>query len=75
MGKIYDSKIKSIAKTLLANYDKYFTVDYRTNKEALKKITRFKSKKLLNRVAGYITSLKASAARRMEEEELEIGEK
>lgn len=73
LGKIYDSKIKGIAKMLLLKYGDRFNDDYRANKEALKKIAKFKSKKLLNRVAGYITSVKSSAGK-SPQEVVEIGE-
>ncbi|MGQ9691531.1 MAG: hypothetical protein ACUVQY_09815, partial [Thermoproteota archaeon] len=48
MGKIYDNKVKGIARTLLLKYDNYFSDDYNANKEALKKVAIFRSKKLLN---------------------------
>lgn len=74
MGKIYDSKIKGIARMLLLKYGDRFNDDYYANKETLKKIAKFRSKKLLNRVAGYITSVKSSAGKSQKEEVVEVGE-
>ncbi|MGQ9597152.1 MAG: 30S ribosomal protein S17e [Thermoproteota archaeon] len=74
MGKIYDNKVKGIARTLLLKYDNYFSDDYNANKEALKKVAIFRSKKLLNRVAGYITSIKASSKKRQQVEVIKTGE-
>ncbi|MEM2929389.1 MAG: 30S ribosomal protein S17e [Thermoproteota archaeon] len=74
MGKIYDSRIKGIARMLLLKYGDRFSDDYYANKEVLKKIAVFRSKKLLNRVAGYITSVKSSAGRDLKEEVIEAGE-
>lgn len=71
MGKVYDGKIKGIARTLLLKYGSSFSDDYYANKDFLRKIAIFKSKKLLNRVAGYITSIKSSAKQR---EMVEVGE-
>jgi small subunit ribosomal protein S17e len=73
LGKIYDSKIKGIARMLLLKYGDRFKDDYRANKEALKKIAKFRSKKLLNKVAGYITSVKSSAVK-SQQEVVEVGE-
>ncbi len=74
LGKIYDSRIKGIARTLLLKYGNCFSDDYYANKEALKKIAVFRSKKLLNRVAGYITSVKSSAGSNRKGEVIEVGE-
>lgn len=74
LGKIYDSRIKGIARTLLLKYGDSFSNDYYANREALKKIAVFRSKKLLNRVAGYITSVKSSSGGSRKEEVIEVGE-
>ncbi|MEM2611441.1 MAG: 30S ribosomal protein S17e [Thermoproteota archaeon] len=72
LGKVYDGKIKGIAKMLLEKYGDRFSDDYYANKEFLRKIAVFRSKKILNRVAGYITSVKSSTKKR-EEEAVEVG--
>lgn len=74
MGKIYDSRVKGIAKTLLLKYGDLFSNDYYANKQALRKIAVFRSKKILNRVAGYITSIKSSEEGKQQEEVIEVGE-
>jgi len=68
---VYDGKIKGIARTLLSKYGDRFSDDYSSNKEFLRKVAIFRSKKLLNRVAGYITSVKSSAKKQEEVVEVE----
>ncbi|MCX8183824.1 MAG: 30S ribosomal protein S17e [Crenarchaeota archaeon] len=74
MGKIYDGRVKGVARMLLLKYGDLFTNDYHANKQALRKVAVFRSKKLLNRVAGYITSVKSSKGGRQQEEVVEVGE-
>ncbi|MEM3648233.1 MAG: 30S ribosomal protein S17e [Thermoproteota archaeon] len=73
MGKIYDSRVKGVARMLLLKYGDLFSNDYYANKQALRKVAVFRSKKLLNRVAGYITSVKSSEGRK-QQEVIEVGE-
>jgi small subunit ribosomal protein S17e len=73
LGKIYDSRVKGVARTLLLKYGDLFSDDYYANKQALKKVAVFRSKKLLNRVAGYITSVKSSPGGK-QQEVVEVGE-
>jgi small subunit ribosomal protein S17e len=72
LGKVYDSKIKGMARMLLSKYGDNFSSDYYANKDFLRRTVRFRSKKLLNRVAGYITSVKSSA--KQQEEVVEVAE-
>ncbi|MBO3832201.1 MAG: 30S ribosomal protein S17e [Candidatus Brockarchaeota archaeon] len=74
MGKIYDSRVKGVARMLLLKYGNLFSDDFYANKQALRKIAVFQSKKLLNRVAGYITSVKSSEVGKQQEEVVEVGE-
>ena len=58
MGRVRPTYIKRLAKDLVeANPDK-FSEDFDENKEALKDTEEFNSKKLRNRVAGYIVRVK-----------------
>lgn len=58
MGRIKTIFIKRIGRELFeANPDR-FTEDYSQNKKVVAELTDASSKKLLNIVAGYITSLK-----------------
>jgi len=74
LGKIYDSRVKGVARMLLLKYGNLFSDDYYANKQVLRKIAVFQSKKLLNRVAGYITSVKSSEGGGQREEVVEVGE-
>lgn len=52
MGRVRPTHIKRLAKDLVDEGD--FTEDFEHNKEILKETGEFESKKLRNRVAGYI---------------------
>lgn len=49
--------IKRLARELLRDHPDLFTEDFNMNKQVVGKITSYKSKRLRNQVAGYITSL------------------
>jgi small subunit ribosomal protein S17e len=58
MGRIKTIFIKRVGRELFeANADK-FGEDYSKNKEVVKQLADIQSKKLLNIVAGYVTTLK-----------------
>lgn len=57
MGKIRPSHIKRIAKNILEKYGDLINDDFEKNKMVLDEILTFQSKKLRNRIAGYLTSL------------------
>ena len=57
MGKIRPSHIKNIAKEILEQYGDLLADDFEKNKELLDQILDVKSKRLRNRIAGYLTSL------------------
>ncbi len=58
MGRVRPTYIKRLAKDLVeANPDR-FTDDFDENKEELKELDEFNSKKLRNRVAGYMVRVK-----------------
>lgn len=57
MGRVRQTYIKRLAKDLVDS-DKEFTEDFDENKEILSETEEFKSKRLRNRVAGYVTTLK-----------------
>ncbi|MFB6144770.1 MAG: 30S ribosomal protein S17e [Candidatus Nanohaloarchaea archaeon] len=54
MGRVRQTYIKRLAKDLVAADSERFSDDFDENKEELKEMDEFKSKKLRNRVAGYI---------------------
>ncbi len=57
MGKVRISIIKRTARELLEKYPDLFTRDFEHNKQVVKKLLDVDSKKLRNKIAGYITHL------------------
>lgn len=57
MGKVRTEMVKRISIELLDRYEKSFTNEFEQNKQFLKEIGLEVSKKLRNRIAGYITRL------------------
>jgi len=62
LGKIRTDIIKRTAKSLLEKYPDLFTTDFENNKKVIDEILVTSSKKLKNKIAGYITHLKEIAA-------------
>lgn len=54
MGRVRQTYIKRLAKDLVSADEERFSDDFDENKEKLEEVADFKSKKLRNRVAGYI---------------------
>lgn len=57
MGRVRQTYIKRLAKDLVDS-DKEFSEDFDENKELLSETEEFQSKRLRNRVAGYIVRVK-----------------
>lgn len=58
MGRVRPTYIKRLAKDLVESEPERFSKDFDKNKEELKELGEFESKKLRNRVAGYIVRVK-----------------
>jgi small subunit ribosomal protein S17e len=58
MGRIKTTFIKNVGRELYEKHGDKFTTDFSKNKQVLKQLAEIKSKKLMNTIAGYITSLK-----------------
>ena len=56
-GKVRIELEKKIARELVERFPDKFTTDFETNKKLLESLTNISSKKLRNRIAGYITQL------------------
>ena len=54
--------VKQLANVLLERYPNSFNQDFETNKDSVTTLTNVESKSVRNRIAGYITRKKASAA-------------
>ncbi|AEC52809.1 30S ribosomal protein S17e [Pyrococcus sp. NA2] len=57
MGKIRQGFIKRIARELVNKYPNEFTTDFEHNKKKVQELTNVTSKKIRNRIAGYVTKL------------------
>ncbi|MEX2722254.1 MAG: 30S ribosomal protein S17e [Candidatus Freyarchaeota archaeon] len=57
MGKIRPSYIKRIARKLVEKYSGVFTSDFDTNKKLVEKYTNVESRKVRNKIAGYVVNL------------------
>lgn len=58
MGKVRTSKVKRLAKEVFQNYREMISEDFERNKQIVEEILKGQvSKKLRNRIAGYLTSL------------------
>ncbi len=58
MGRIKTTMIKNLGTKLLKKYPDKFTSDFEHNKIVLKDLGIIDSKKIRNKVAGYIVRLK-----------------
>lgn len=54
MGRVRPRHVKRLARDLVDKHPDTFTEDFDHNKEELKELEAVNSKKLRNRVAGYI---------------------
>lgn len=57
MGKVRTEMIKRISNTLVDKYERSLTTEFEPNKQFLKEIGLDVSKKLRNKIAGYVTGL------------------
>ena len=57
MGKVRTEMVKRISLELVNRYEKSLTTEFEPNKQFLKEIGLDVSKKLRNRIAGYVTRL------------------
>ena len=61
MGRIKTAFIKRVGKDVYEKHPEAFTTDFSKNKLAVKRFLDVKSKKMLNIITGYVTSLKTQA--------------
>ncbi|MFX0107028.1 MAG: 30S ribosomal protein S17e [Candidatus Hodarchaeota archaeon] len=57
MGSVRPRYIKNAAKNLLVLYPDTFTEDFETNKRLVEQLTDVMTKKVRNRIAGYLVTL------------------
>lgn len=58
MGRVRTEMIKKTARELLENNPQRFSADYEENKKAVDELVNAKTKRVRNRIAGYVTRLK-----------------
>lgn len=66
MGKVRPSNIKVLCRTLVAQYEDHLSTSFEENKELLAQVVELPTKRLRNRVAGYITRLMKTKAKEAE---------
>ena len=57
MGKVRPAYIKRTARRLLELYPDKFTTDFEHNKKMVQELTNITSKRVRNRIAGYLVRL------------------
>ena len=58
MGKVRIASVKKMSRDLIALYPDKFGKDYEANKKAFEPLVDARTKRLRNRIVGYITRLK-----------------
>ncbi len=58
MGKVRIAAVKKVARDMVARYPEKFNTDFEANKKALITLVEARTKRMRNRVIGYITRLK-----------------
>jgi small subunit ribosomal protein S17e len=58
LGKVRIAAVKKVARDMVARYPEKFNKDFEYNKNALKLLVETRTKRMRNRVIGYITRLK-----------------
>jgi len=65
MGKVRPNYIKNNCDIIYKAYPNLITTDFESNKELLRNITDIESKKLLNRMAGYLVNQKVKESKNL----------
>jgi len=58
LGKVRIAAVKKVARDMVARYPEKFNKDFEANKKALVLLVEARTKRMRNRVIGYITRLK-----------------
>jgi small subunit ribosomal protein S17e len=61
LGKVRPEHVKKIARELVELYPDRFNTDFQSNKESVESLAQISSRKIRNRIAGYITRLRSNA--------------
>jgi small subunit ribosomal protein S17e len=80
LGKVRTETVKRAARELIERFPEKFTSEYEANKASINQVLKAPSKRLRNRIAGYVTRLKVTDAHRATmmqmspEAQLDLGE-
>jgi len=64
LGKVRIETVKRLSRELLRRYPERFTGEFESDKQAVNELVVTQSKRLRNRIAGYVTRLKVVEAER-----------
>jgi small subunit ribosomal protein S17e len=64
LGKVRTETVKRVSRELLRRFPDRFTGDFEADKAAVNQLVSTQSKRLRNRIAGYVTRLKVVEAQR-----------
>ncbi len=72
-GKVRTETIKRLATQIYEKFPSEFTSDFEHNKNVLKRVTNYTSKRFRNKIAGYITRIfvKKLELEKLEEEDID----
>jgi small subunit ribosomal protein S17e len=65
LGKVRTDTIKRTSRELIRRFPERFTGDFESDKQAVNELVTAQSKRLRNRIAGYVTRLKMVEAERI----------
>ncbi len=64
LGKVRTDTVKRTSRELLRRFPEHFTGNWESDKQAVNELVTTQSKRLRNRIAGYVTRLKVVEAER-----------
>ena len=64
LGKVRTETVKRVSREVLKRFPEHFSGNWESDKLAVKELVSTQSKRLLNRIAGYVTRLKVVEAER-----------
>jgi small subunit ribosomal protein S17e len=65
LGKVRTDTVKRTSRELLRRFPERFTGDWESDKQAVNQLVTTQSKRLRNRIAGYVTRLKMVESERL----------
>jgi small subunit ribosomal protein S17e len=65
LGKVRTETVKRVSRELLKRFPERFSGDFESDKQAVNELVSTQSRRLRNRIAGYVTRLKVVEAERI----------